>query len=277
MLLVSVSDLAAIGPLFFAAFAAGLVDSIGGGGGLITVPTLLNIGIPAPLLLGTNKSMSTLGSLPAVYRYARAGLLPRLPGRFWLLLIGLCILFSIGGAILSAQALFLEQIGLLIPLLLVGVMVFMLKRWFWDEKNKKKKKRDANLGPEDMDPNPERKLIHPKPIAGIVGIAAYDGMFGPGTGTFFLSWLEGFGVRTITANAMTKVFNLSSNIGALIYFALHGRVAWPIGFSAAGFYLVGNYIGAGLVLRKGQGLVRIVVLTATSLLILRSLYLYLSK
>lgn len=266
-------DFAAIWPLFVAALAAGLVDSIGGGGGLITVPTLLNIGVPAPLLLGTNKSLSTMGSLPALYRYARAGLLPRLPLRFWLFLALSCAVFAAAGAFLSQQAAFLAQIGLLIPLLLGAVMIFMLKRWFWDER---RKKAVSTLGPEDVEQRPEDKLMHPKPVLGIFSIAAYDGLFGPGTGTFFLSWMEGFGVRTITANAMTKVFNFSSNVGALICFALQGRVVWQLGLSAAAFYLVGNYLGAGLVLRKGQTLVRSVVLVATTLLILRSLYLYLN-
>ncbi len=102
-------------------------------------------------------------------------------------------------------------------------------------------------------------------------IATYDGLLGPGTGTFFLSAFERLGLRTITANAMTKIFNLASNVGALLWFASQGRLIWTLGLPAAGFYLCGSYLGSGLVLRRGQKLVRLVVLLSSSALLIKQI------
>jgi uncharacterized membrane protein YfcA len=260
-------------PLFVAAAIAGLVDSIGGGGGLITIPTFLNLGVPLPLLLGSNKCVATLGSLPAVLRYRRAKLLPDLPRARWVRLFLAAALCAAGGAWLSQQKLVLDNLHFMVPILLFIVMGFMLKRWYWDER---RMKRIATLGPEDIDAAYPIDLALKRPMArsGIAGIALYDGLFGPGTGTFFLTLFESLGLKTISANAITKIFNLASNTGAIIWFGLHGKVIWPLGLSGAVFYLCGNYIGAGLVLRRGQGLVRAVVLLATSGLLIKHLLRY---
>lgn len=261
-------------PLFIAASLAGLIDSIGGGGGLITIPTFLNLGVPPAFLLGCNKCVSTLGSLPAVLRYHRAGLLPKLPRAQWIRLFLAGALCSIVGAWISQQKFILDNLNFMVPVLLFTVMGFMLKRWFWDER---RMKRIATLGPADIDPVHPIEVALKRPLArsGIAAISAYDGIFGPGTGTFFLTLFEGLGLKTISANAITKIFNLASNVGAMIWFSTHGRVIWPLGFAGAAFYLIGNYIGAGLVLRRGQGLVRIVVLLATSGLLIKHLLRYL--
>ena len=261
-------------PLFLAASIAGLVDSMGGGGGLITIPAFLTLNVPAPLLLGCNKCVSTIGSLPAVLRYRRARLLPALPRRSWVLLFLGAAICSMLGAWISQQAVILDHLHVLVPILLLAVMGFMLKRWFWDER---RLKRSTSLSPRDIDaPQPIVKALRrPGARAGIAGIACYDGVFGPGTGTFFLSLFESLGLKTISANAITKIFNLASNCGALFWFGLHGKVIWPLGVAGASFYLLGNYVGAGLVLRRGQNLVRSVVLVATTALLLKHAWRYL--
>ncbi len=261
-------------PLFVAASLAGLVDSIGGGGGLITIPTLLTLGIPAPLLLGSNKCISCFGSLPAVWRYKRAGLLPALAPRLWIRLFLGVSLCSILGAYLSQKKLILDHLHFLVPCLLFSVMAFMLKRWFWDEQ---KLKRTAQLNLGDIDSiQPLTEALQRTPARlGMGLIGGYDGLFGPGTGTFFLSLFEGLGLKTISANAITKVFNLASNAGALLWFTAQAKVVWPLGLSGAFFYLCGNYLGAGLVLRRGQGLIRIIVMLATSGLLIKHLLRYL--
>lgn len=254
-------------PLLFAAFFAGLVDSMGGGGGLLTVPTLLTIGVPPAFLLGTNKCLSTLGSLPAVIRYARAGLLPRLSRQTLIILFMLCACVSAGGASLSQRPGLLEQLPLMIPLLLMAVMAFMIKRWFFDE-------RRLALLASPMTPTTEVEplLRRPRSLIPLLGIATYDGLLGPGTGTFFLTLFERLGLSTLSANALTKVFNLASNIGALLFFAWQAKVDWALGLSAAAVYLGGNYLGAGWVLTRGQKLIRGVVLLATFGLLCRHLY-----
>lgn len=262
-------------PLFLAAALAGFVDSIGGGGGLITLPTLLGLGVPVPLLLGTNKCLSTFGSLPAVVRYARAGLLPKLHGGVWVLLFAAAAGTAALGARASQHPWVLDHLPVLVPCLLFLVMGFMLKRWFWDEP--RQRKRNSNLDPRqrhdfDSEERIQKHLFHPLPLTTTLLIAAYDGLLGPGTGTFFLNAFERLGLGTITANAMTKIFNLASNVGALLWFASQGRLIWTLGLGAACFYLCGSYLGSGLVLRRGQKLVRLVVLSTTSVLLIKLLW-----
>ena len=257
-------------PMFVAASIAGLVDSMGGGGGLITVPTLLTIGVPPQLLLGTNKCVSTIGSLPAVFRYLRAGLIPRFKPAVAAGMVLAAASLSAYGASLSLRPTIVEHLPLIVPFLLFAVMGFMVKRWFWDEKNRLRKPT-APLPLTEV----ETRLRRPQYLLPTLGVAAYDGLLGPGTGTFFLSIFEGMGLDTIRANALTKIFNLASNVGALIYFVSQGKLIIALGVSAAAFYLIGNYIGAGFVLRRGQKLIRLVVLLATSGLLLKHLARYL--
>src|SRR5581483_4258531 len=100
--------------------------------------------------------------------------------------------------------------GVIVPFLLIAVMVFLANRWFWTGRQR-----------------PERHKIGKLQTASMIGaIAGYDGILGPGAGTFFLSYFEKIGFKTVEANAMTKVFNLSSNLGALIYFASTSHVIW---------------------------------------------------
>lgn len=250
-------------PVLGAGFLAGLIDSIGGGGGLISVPAFLAAGVPPVLLLGTNKSMAGTGSGVAVFRYARAGLLPRMPKRDWIALVLISVVCGALGAAISTLPWFLDHLRIWIPVLLLAVMFFLVKRWFWDERRVKGSEIFHGTT-QDLQP-----LRNPWTRAAIGGIAGYDGLFGPGTGTFFLSFLERCGLRTLNANAVTKVLNLGSNAGALLYFGLHGRVLWPMGLAAAGTFMLGNYIGSGLVLRSGQVLVRVTVVVMTSLVLIK--------
>lgn len=254
-------------PLVIAAFAAGIVDSMGGGGGLITVPALLNIGVPPLFLLGTNKTISACGSLPALLRYRKAKLLPNLGWKIWAFLAISCAAFSAVGAYVSQYQAFLDRISLIVPLMLVLVMAFMIKNWFFD------RKPESNLAV-DSPRVLMTKIAGPGSYLSIGGISFYDGLLGPGTGAFFMNFLEHHGVRTLTANATTKVFNLSSNVGALIFFIASGKNLWFLGLAGAFSYALGNYLGAGFVIRRGQNLVRAVVLIVVSILLLRYLYRY---
>ncbi|RYZ58283.1 MAG: hypothetical protein EOP07_07470 [Proteobacteria bacterium] len=257
-------------PLMLAAFAAGTVDSMGGGGGLITVPALLNMGVPPLFLLGTNKTISAFGSLPALLRYRKARLLPNLGWKIWAFLGLSCAAFSAVGAFVSQYEAFLDRISLIVPLMLVFVMGFMVKKWFFD----------AHPATELAMDSPKAlmtKIAGPGSFLSIGGISFYDGLLGPGTGAFFMNFLEHHGVRTLTANAATKVFNLSSNVGALIFFVAMGKNLWLFGLSGAFCYALGNYLGAGFVIKRGQNLVRAVVLIVVSILLLRYLYRYIQS
>lgn len=250
--------------LLLSAAAAGVVDAIAGGGGLISIPAFLTAGVPIPLLLGTNKCMACVGSTVALWRYQRGGLMPRLAPRTWALLIAMSIGFSTIGALVSQLPWVLERLRFLIPLLLVSVMAFLVHRWFLASRGGLRSELNAPDAEAVLGPG-----ATPGTRGWIAAISTYDGLFGPGTGTFFLSMLESRGFSTMTANALTKAFNVSSNMGALVYFVVQGKVLWATGLSAAAAYMVGNYVGSGLVLKRGQGLVRITVLTMTSLMLLR--------
>ncbi len=265
-------------PLIVAAFAAGIVDSMGGGGGLITVPTLLNIGVPPIFLLGTNKTITTFGSLPALLRYRRANLLPQLAWQNWTFLVLICAVAAALGAFLSQQEAFLSHISSIIPFLLILVMGFMIKRWFWNPHAK----TAATVGTGDLSrENSSRDLLTKLrqwgTSAGIGGVACYDGLLGPGAGAFYMNLLEYHGVQTLSANATTKVFNLASNIGALLFFISLGRNLWSFGIAGALFYALGSYLGSGFVLKRGQNLVRVVVLIVTCCLLLRYIVRFLAE
>lgn len=248
-------------PLFLSAFAAGFVDSIGGGGGLISIPAFLAAGVPYPLLLGTNKAMAGFGSIVAVTRYARAGLLPSLGMRTWAPLLVIACGAGAMGALISTLPFVLQNLRFLIPVLLFSVMAYLVRKWFW------KGPAEALRGASRI--SDEVRFQDPLNRAGIGLIAGYDGLFGPGTGTFFLSFLERSGMETVRANAVTKVLNLGSNLGALVFFAVHSRILWPVGLACAVTFMAGNYTGAGLVLKKGQALVRVTVVAMTLLMFLK--------
>lgn len=249
--------------LMTAGLVAGLVDSMGGGGGLISVPAFLAAGVPPHFLLGTNKAMAGTGATVAAIRYARAGFMPKYSRRDWMILVVLCAFASILGAAISMLPAVIDHIKAWLPFVLVGVMAFLGKRWVLDEAHRKLKK----LAKPDRHPHPPRWPER----AALACIAGYDGLFGPGTGAFFLTYLERHGYGTVTANALTKVLNLSSNVGALLGFAISGRILWGPAALAATTFMLGNFIGSGIVIKKGQIWVRVFVLFSTTLLLVKYL------
>jgi hypothetical protein len=226
----------AIALLCAAALAAGFVDAIAGGGGLVTLPALLAAGLPPHLALGTNKGQSVFGSFAATYRFARAGRLR--PGRSALeFLPGL--LGSFGGAwlVLRVDPAVLRPVVLI--LLPVAAAVVLLR-------------------PRPR-PRPEGRVAEaPALIAAIaLAVGAYDGFFGPGTGTFLiLAFVGVLGMAPTQASAEAKVVNLASNLAALALFARNGAVLWRFALPMAAAQLAGGFLGAHVALRAGDRLVR---------------------
>ena len=190
--------------LFAGGFMAGFVDSIAGGGGIISLPVLLSVGLPPHFALGTNKFQSSFGSLTASINYYRGGLVK-------LKDLGWGILFTAIGAAtgtLMIQQLSQALLQYLIPvLLLVVFLIFLFSK---------------NLGYKD-----QQEKIQPKIFYLIFGllIGFYDGFFGPGTGNFWMLafvFLLGFNLKKATAH--TKWVNFTSNIVALTFFAIGGKV-----------------------------------------------------
>lgn len=231
--------------LAVAALAAGLMDSIAGGGGLITVPVLLATGLPPAQALATNKLQASFGSGTALIRYARAGLVPSNE-------VAPAVAFTAIGATLGTLTVrFLPTAWLtwLIPLLLVAIFVYLLVRPEWG--------RDAR---------PARWTRGAFYAVFGLALGFYDGFLGPGTGTFWtvaLTGLLGHGLQQATAQ--TKVANFTSNIVSLAVFAALGQVLWALGLLMGAFQALGARIGSQLAMSKGAPFIRWVFLAVVAL------------
>jgi uncharacterized protein len=224
------------------ALVAGTVDAIAGGGGLLTVPALLAAGLPPHLALGTNKGQSVFGSFAALARFTHAGLVDRPRAR---------VTFPAGlaGAFLGAALVLVVPPATLRPIILVLLAAAALF---------------IGLRPAPVpaaDAAPIRARARPA-VAGLVALAigAYDGFFGPGTGTFLIVAFVGLlGDGMARASASAKVVNFASNLAAVVLFASRGIVVWKIAVPMAAAQLAGGWFGAHLAVRRGDALVRKVV------------------
>lgn len=234
------------------AFAAGFVDAIAGGGGLITVPALLLAGVSPVQAIATNKLQGTFGVLSSTLAFLRAGAIEKR----LVVPLGLAALTGgIAGAML-ATALPVAWLRLVIPFILIAIAIYM-----W-------------LTPKFGGGDAEARLT-PKLFAGSVGLAigAYDGLFGPGAGTFYLIGLILLcGFPLLRATAHTKLMNAASNLGALGFFLFAGHVlilpGLAMGVAAAG----GAWLGARTSLKHGGRLIRPLVIAVSILMALRLLF-----
>lgn len=230
-------------------FFAALIDSIGGGGGLISLPAYYLAGLPPVLAAGTNKLSACLGSLSATMRYLRDGKVLLLPALF-------AVLGALPGAYLGAEAFKLlpEQtvriiMTVLIPLVAVVVLL----------------KKDS---PGDQRPVNGRMLA----LCGLSGlvIGFYDGFFGPGTGTFLIlifNWL--CGMELVSASGTAKPVNFASNIASLASFVLGGSVLYRLAIPAIGFSVLGGWLGSRLAIKRGTRFIHGIMLAVIALILLR--------
>lgn len=222
--------------LFAVACAAGFVDSIAGGGGLLTVPALLAAGLGPTAALATNKVQSSFGAASATHNYTRRGavrprdLLPAVATTFVGAAAGTTLVQRVDPA-------FLET---LLPFLLLAIAVYFLVR-----PDAGAVSRAARVGP------------GPFAATAAPAIGFYDGFFGPGTGSFFaLSFVTLRGHDLTRATAHTKVLNLTSNLAAVLFFAMGGAPVWAVGLAMAAGQFVGARLGSNLVMARGSRLVR---------------------
>ena len=236
-------------------FLAGFVDSIAGGGGLISLPSYLIAGIPAHMALGTNKLCSAMGTTIATLRFAKNGYIK--------LKLGLsCAALALVGSSLGAN------LSLLISEKVIsGMMIVILPIVAFYVFKNKKMGDDSEAGT-----IPERKAFLIALLAAF-GVGAYDGFYGPGTGTFLILILTVAAKYDMkTAAGTTKAINLASNVAAMVTFIINGKVIYPLGLTAGLFCIAGNYIGSGMVLANGQKIVRPVVLIVLAILFVKVIF-----
>lgn len=239
--------------LLSASFLAGFVDSIAGGGGIVQLPALL-IGLPnspAAEVLGTNKLSAVFGTTTAAALYRRQ--IKPDPK----VLIGMAIPAFFGSA---AGALLASRIptSSLRPMILVLLIAVAIYTWLKPDLGKLENLRHV-----------PKQRIQIGAIAGAV-IGFYDGIFGPGTGSFLMLILVAtLGYAFITASAIAKVVNVATNVGALIVFGINGAVIWQIGIIMGFANITGAIIGSRLAIKGGSTLVRKVFLLVTIVLIVR--------
>ena len=229
-------ELTVLALLCLVGFAAGFVDSIAGGGGLLALPSLLLAGLDPVSALATNKLQGTFGTASATHTFWRKGLLhplDHLPE----------ILTVFAGSALGVLAVAYAPTQLLqavMPVLLIIIALYFA------------------LSPKLSSHGSPAKLAigaFSFAIAPLIGF--YDGIFGPGTGSFFmLALVSLFGLGVLEATGRTKLLNFASNIAALIMFAIGGKIIWTIGLAMGVAQLAGAQIGARVAIQNGARVIR---------------------
>nr|WP_086939797.1 TSUP family transporter [Thaumasiovibrio occultus] len=238
--------------LFVVAGVAGFIDAMAGGGGLLTLPALMAVGVPPTQALATNKLQSSFGSFSASFYFVRQGIVK-------LSEMKMAIIFTFIGSAIGAELVQHLDPGVLtslIPLLLIGISLYFLL---------------APKTREDKNKPALRNNLFAFTVGSSVGF--YDGFFGPGTGSIFTVCFVALGhFSLVDATARTKVLNFTSNIAALTFFVIAGLPIWEIGLVMAGGNFIGARVGAKVVLTKGQAWVRPLVITMSMLMALKLLW-----
>lgn len=229
-----------------AAFAAGFVDAIAGGGGLITVPALLLAGIPPTQALATNKVQGVFGAATAALSYARRGLVDLKSQKR---AAAIAFAGGLAGA-LCVAAVPTELLRYVLPVVLIGIALFFALKPGLGDLDRAQRMRPALFS-----------------LTLVPAVAFYDGLLGPGTGAFLMLgfvMLAGYGILKATAH--TKLLNFASNLGGLVAFAAVGKPLWLLGAAMAVAQIAGASLGSRLAMRIGARIIKpLLVVTSTAL------------
>lgn len=240
----------AVGLLVLASFCAGVVDAIAGGGGLITVPVLLATGLPVPVALATNKGQASFGAISSFFSFWTRNNIDR---RRALLAFVSGFVGSLAGArvLLLVRPEPLKPVVLVLLLVAAGIVAYPRK----PTSGQARSWAMTALGP----------------LAFALGF--YDGFFGPGVGSMLIvMFVLVFGDTLTRASGNAKVVNLASNLAALLLFSIKGAVLWHIAGPMAVANAAGAFVGARLAVKRGDKLVRFVVLCVVTALVLKMAY-----
>lgn len=238
--------------LGFVGLAAGFVDAIAGGGGMLSVPALLAAGLPPVSALATNKMQSVIGTIMAVATYWRRGFVD-------LRRLAPAIAASFAGSIVGAltvSRIDTSLLNLAVPVALIAIALYFL------------------FAPKLSDADRAARLPF-GPFVPVMGflIGFYDGVFGPGTGSFFtVGFVVLFGLGLTRATGSTKALNVTSNLAALVVFIPQGQVIWPIALVMAIGQIAGGYIGARTGIRYGATIIRPLVVVVSIALALKLIF-----
>lgn len=234
-------------------FLAGFVDAIGGGGGLISLPAYLIAGLPPHMAVGTNKLSSSTGTLVSTVRLCING-----HADYYLAIPGI-LAALVGSQFGSRLALIVsdEVFHIMLLVLLPVIALYVLLR--------------KDLAPEQGAEISRRKQLMIVVFSTLV-IGTYDGLYGPGTGTFLILIYTGLAkMDVLTASGNTKLANLTSNLSSVAVFLMNGVVLVPLGLTASVFSIAGHYVGAGVAMKNGRQVVRVVILAVIGLLFVKVL------
>ena len=230
-----------------AAATAGFFDAIAGGGGLIQLPALL-VGLqdkPVVNVLGTNKFASIFGTANAANRYRKQ---VQIDKKFLASMMVPAFFGSMGGAALASKVP-TDQMRVVVLIALIAIFIYTAL--------------NPKLGHEE-----NQKLDYKIAAIAGLGIGFYDGIFGPGTGTFLMAVLVGaLGFGFLSASAIAKFTNVATNLAAIIIFAKAGAILWGIGAALAISNVVGSTLGSHMAIKGGSPLVRKIFLLMTAALI----------
>ena len=227
--------------LVAAAFIAGFVDSIAGGGGLLALPALLMSGLDPVSALATNKLQGSFGTASATYAYWRKGHLQI--AQHWRAIAATFLASSAGvAAIKFAPTQFLSAA---LPILLIAIAIYFA------------------VSPKLSNQSRSPKISSTAFALGLApAIGFYDGLFGPGTGSFFmLALVTMMGLGIVQATAQTKLLNFTSNIAALLVFAFSGKIIWAIGLTMGVAQFLGAQLGSHTAMKQGAKIIRPMLVT----------------
>ena len=230
-------------------FLAAFIDAVVGGGGLISIPTLLAVGLPPSIALGTNKLASVFGSMTSAFRFIRSGKVDlKLVGRLFVPVFILAMLGASLATFLPAQ--------LLKPIVIVILTLVLLYTIFKKDWGDVRRVQSFTV----------KKAILITILLSLIGF--YDGFLGGGTGSFMMFILLMFGFDFLGAAGNAKVLNFASNLGALILFMILGEVNYLYGLIMAASMIVGSYVGAMFAIKQGVGYVKVLFIVVTALLMM---------
>lgn len=229
-------------------FLAGFVDSVAGGGGVISLPAYLIAGVPIKLAAGTNKFANGFGTALASYKYMKSGNVN------WLCALPAAAGSLLGSAAGTSLAVYMRE-ALLQMVLLTALPVVALVLIF-----------AKDFGKMEKPPKSRRAtLLLSSGIGAAIGL--YDGMIGPGTGTFLtIAFSAVLGYTLLKSSGCARVVNLASNVASMVVFFLHGDILFTVGIPAMACSMLGNYMGSRFAIRGGSGKIRRVMFLVLGLL-----------